>query len=307
MTNLGKLEPVNVRDIWQNEEDDFTPWLASRKGLRLLSEWVGLPLEDGRAEVQVGQFRADIVCKDISDPDRPATVVIENQLEPSDHDHLGKLLAYTSGTQADSGIWIATEFAPEHLDAVRAWNKPQDRPVDLYCVELATWSIDESRPVVTFNVLERPDSSKSRVMHLAPTASHAGILNQFWSRFHEVMETKGPGWEPIHTLNETFRSYDIGHENACLSVVRDPVTNRARLYIYWGNKWLFRELKRDRKAIEHELGEPAEWSSTPKRSSIDIRQPANLYDQSKWDEEIEWMINKLQLLDRVFRHRLANL
>ena len=311
MANLGKLEPVNVRDIWQNEEDDFTPWLASRKGLRLLSEWVGLPLEDGRAEVQVGQFRADIVCRDISDPDRPATVVIENQLEPSDHDHLGKLLAYASGTQADSGIWIATDFAPEHLDAVRAWNKPADRPVDLYCVQLSGWSIDGSRPIATFNVLVRPDSSKSRVMHLASSASHAGVLDQFWSRFQEKMATDGPGWKTRHVWDETYRSYEIGHPGACLSVVRDIARSRARLYIFRGYRWMFDELKRDQTAINSELGGRVRWRASAakpnKRCSIDLGRPAHLYDRSKWDEEIEWMIDKLQLLDRVFRERLKAL
>lgn len=305
MTNLGRLEPVNVRDIWPNEAGVFTPWLASRKGLWLLSEWVGVPLDDARTEVQVGQFRADVVCKDLSDPESPATVVIENQLEPSDHDHLGKLLAYACGTQAHSGIWIATDFAPEHLDAVRAWNRTKDRPVDLYCIQLAAWSIDRSRPIATFNVLVRPDSSKSRVMHLTSTDSHSGILNQFWSQFHEKMATDGPGWKPRHKWDETYRSYEIGHPGACLSVVRDLARNRARLYIFRGNRWLYDALQRDRKAINRELGGRVRWCpSETERCSVDLGWPAHLYDRSKWDEEIEWMIDKLQLLDRVFRKRL---
>ena len=306
--DLGTLESVDVRDIWPHEEDDFTPWLASRKGLRLLSEWVGVPLEDAQTEVQVGQFRADVVCKDVSDPETPVTVVVENQLEPSDHDHLGKLLAYACGTQAHSGIWIATDFTPEHLDAVRAWNRPADRPVDLYCVQLAAWSIDGSRPIVTFNVLVRPDAPNSKVTHLEPAASHASVLDQFWSRFHEVMASDGPGRIPRHKWDETYRSFDIGHESACLSVVRDLERNRARLYIFRGNRWLYDELKRDRRTINRELGEPARWRSTKtERCSIDLSSPAHLYDQSKWDEEIEWMIDKLLLLDRVFRKRLASL
>ena len=310
MPHLGQLRSVDVRDIWPNEEDDFTPWLASRKGLRLLSEWVGLPLNNGQAEIQVGQFRADVVCKDASNPDNPAIVVIENQLEPSDHDHLGKLLAYACGTQADTGIWIATDFAPEHLDAVRALNRPPDRPVSLYCVQLAAWTIDGSRPIVTFNVLTSPDSLDTGAVQLNPTAGHSGVLDQFWARFHEEMETKGPDWEPIHTWSETYRSFDVGHAGACLSVVRDVVTNRARLYIYKGNRWIYDELKQDRRSINRELGGRVRWrkaKSDDERCSIDISRPAHLYDRSKWDEEIEWMIDKLQLLDRVFRKRLANL
>ena len=310
MPHLGQLRSVDVRDIWPNEEDDFTPWLASRKGLRLLSEWVGVPLEDAQTEVQVGQFRADIVCKDVSDPETPVTVVIENQLEPSDHDHLGKLLAYACGTQAHSGIWIATDFTPEHLDAVRAWNRPPDRPVDLYCVQLAAWSIDGSRPIVSFNVLARPEASKSRPTYFESTASHSSVLNQFWSSFHEVMVTDGPGWTTRHVWDETFRSFEIGNKGACLSVVRDLARNRARLYIFRGNRWIYDELKRDRMSINREIGGQVRWrkgKSDNERCSIDISRPAHLYDRSRWDEEIEWMIDKLQLLDRVFRERLASL
>lgn len=307
---LSRLERVDVRETWPNEEHDFTPWLASDRGLQLLSEWLGLLLEQGVPEVEVGQFRADVVCRDFSVPEHPTTVVIENQLGPSDHDHLGKLLTYANGLQADTGIWIATDFAPEHLDAVSAWNSPPDRTVDLYCVQLATWRIGRSRDIAaTFNVVVRPDAPYLIAAQFEPSAIDTNILDQFWSRFHDVMTTKGPGWEPIHTRYETYRSFDIGHPAACLSVVRDfdIGRNRARLYIYKGNDLVYRELERDRRLIDRELGDRTDWndgSEDSERSSIDLRCPAHLYDRSKWDEEIEWMIDKLLLLDRVFRRRL---
>ena len=301
---LRRLEPVNVRDIWPNEEEYFTPWLASEEGLALLSEWVGIPLTHARREVNVGQFRADILCTEVSDPANTATVVIENQLGPSDHDHLGKLLTYAFGTQAAIGIWIATDFAPEHLEAIRAWNQPPDRPVSIYCVQVSAWRIGQSHTAAaTFNVLVRPDSPNAAAPRLVPTADLAGILNQFWSRFHKEM-AKGPGWKLRHAKNPTYMSYEIGDRRACLSVVREAGRNRARLYIFRGNESLFKALKRYRGAINRELGEPVWWSSNDRRSSIDLSGPAHLYDRSKWDEEIEWMSDKLQLLDRVFRHRL---
>lgn len=305
--NLQRLEPVDVREVWLNEDEHFTPWLASDQGLDLLSEWVGMRLKGARCEVKVGQFRADIVCNEVSDPANTATVVIENQLGASDHDHFGKLLTYASGTQSAIGIWIATDFAPEHLDAVRALNRSPDRPISLYCVQVAAWRMGRSSAVAaSFNVLVRPDAPNQDSPQLVPTLNITGILNQFWSRFQEAM-AEGPDWKPRHTRYASYMSYEIGDERACLSVVREPWRNRVRLYIFRGKQSLFKALKRDRRSINRELGDTAWWSSTDQRSSIDLCSPAHLYDQSKWDEEIEWMIDKLQLLDRVFRNRLERL
>lgn len=102
--NLGRLERVELRDIWLSEAADFTPWLARKENLDILGETLGIDLELEAQERPVGPFRADILCKDIG-TDR--WVLIENQLEQTDHNHLGQLLTYASGLEAVTIVWIA--------------------------------------------------------------------------------------------------------------------------------------------------------------------------------------------------------
>ena len=108
---LGRLTRVDLRDIWTSEASDFTPWLAREDNLAILGETLGIDLELEAQEKAVGPFRADILCKDI----RSGTwVLVENQLERTDHSHLGQLLTYASGLEAVTIVWIAARFTEEH-------------------------------------------------------------------------------------------------------------------------------------------------------------------------------------------------
>ena len=102
---LGKLEQVDPRTLWDTEPGDFTPWLA--KNIELLAEELGLDLELLQVEKPVGDFSCDILARDTG-RDRP--VIIENQLEATDHRHLGQLLTYASGLDAAVVVWISPEI-----------------------------------------------------------------------------------------------------------------------------------------------------------------------------------------------------
>tara|TARA_R110001599_G_scaffold294201_1_gene498180 strand:- start:6655 stop:6963 length:309 start_codon:yes stop_codon:yes gene_type:complete len=94
MTNLGRLTKIDLRDIWKTEAQDFTAWLAQEDNMAILSETLGQDLEVEAQERNIGPFRADILCKDLDDN---SWVLVENQLERTDHTHLGQLLTYASG------------------------------------------------------------------------------------------------------------------------------------------------------------------------------------------------------------------
>ena len=112
---LGRLESVEPRDVWSSESEDFTPWLAQAENLKLLGETIGLDLELEAQEKDVGPFRADILCKETSSDD---WVLIENQLERTDHTHLGQLLTYAAGLKAVTVVWVARIFTEEHRAAL---------------------------------------------------------------------------------------------------------------------------------------------------------------------------------------------
>ncbi len=113
--DLGKLEKVELRDIWETEGQGFTPWLAEEKNLEMLGEAIGIELELEAQEKDVGPFRADILCKNLEDD---SLVLIENQIERTDHKHLGQLLTYASGLQSVTIVWIAAKFTEEHRAAL---------------------------------------------------------------------------------------------------------------------------------------------------------------------------------------------
>ena len=132
--DLGKLEKVPVRSVWKHEAHDFTPWLA--KNLNELAEALGLDLdvEQAEEEAPVGTFSLDILVRDV-DGGRP--VIIENQLEKTDHDHLGKLLTYAAGYNAGVIVWITGEFTDEHRAALD-WLNQETGELD-FVQKLDTW------------------------------------------------------------------------------------------------------------------------------------------------------------------------
>lgn len=151
--DLGQIESAELQEAWPKEDADFTPWLARAENLQMLSEALDLDLALEESEKPVGSFRADLVCLDESQNVR---VVIENQLEQTDHKHLGQLLAYAAGLNAQIVIWIAREFRDEHKEAIDWLNSSTINSISAYAVEVHLWRIDGSRPAPKFEVVSRP-------------------------------------------------------------------------------------------------------------------------------------------------------
>ena len=149
---LGRLERLaNPRDIWKHEASDFTPWLA--ENIDVLSDAIGLPLTVVGQEVLVGDFRVDIHA---TDPDG-MNVIIENQLEPSDHSHLGQLLVYASGIEASTAIWITTRLRDEHRSALVWLNERTDADVRAFGIEVSIVRIGDSLCAPVLDVVVEPN------------------------------------------------------------------------------------------------------------------------------------------------------
>ncbi|MBN2560511.1 MAG: DUF4268 domain-containing protein [Phycisphaerae bacterium] len=155
MANLGRLEKVDLRTGWKNEAGDFTPWLAQDENLKLLGETLGMDLVLVGQEQGVGQFRADIVCRDVASS---STVLIENQLEPTDHNHLGQILTYAAGLEAVSIIWVARKFIDQHRAALDWLNEHTDEQIAFFGLEVELWRIGKSPVAPKFNVVSKPNN-----------------------------------------------------------------------------------------------------------------------------------------------------
>ncbi len=155
MEELGRLKEItNIRDIWPDEARDFTPWLAQQDNIEILSEALGIDLSADDTEVSVGDFRADIIAYE-TDTDRK--VLIENQLGDTDHDHLGKLITYASGTKADYVVWIVKRARDEHRAAVEWLNNHTDESVRFFLCEIKVFQIGASSKAPKFEVVEKPN------------------------------------------------------------------------------------------------------------------------------------------------------
>ena len=177
---FGELKEVELRDVWAHEAHDFTPWLADN--LERLSKVIGIPIELVDTEEPIGQFAADIVCQNPEDGNR---VLIENQLEGSDHTHLGQILTYLAGSEARIIIWIAHSFAEPHLSAIRSFNENTAEPFSFFAVKVRVLQIADSSLVPQFEVLERPSQWDRSLRDTIKTGlSEMGEFRRdFWTSF----------------------------------------------------------------------------------------------------------------------------
>lgn len=192
--DFGRLETVPLRTAWVHEAGAFTPWLA--QNLDRLSDALGIPLELVGAEVRVTQFSADILARNVADG---SAVLIENQLEESDHGHLGQIMTYLAGTEAQTIVWVAPRFFDAHLSAIRWLNEHTAKSFSFFAVEVRVVRIGNSPLAPVFDVVERPNDWERTVQEQArQTGQLSGIgefRKAFWTHLiarHPSEQTSGP-------------------------------------------------------------------------------------------------------------------
>lgn len=149
---LGRLERIDLRNAWLSESSSFTPWLAESANMKLLGDAIGIELEVEAQEKDVGPFRADILCKDTA---TGHWVLIENQLERTDHTHLGQLMTYAAGLDAVTIVWLAQRFTEEHRAALDWLNRVTDERINFFGLEIELWRIGDSPMAPKFNVVSK--------------------------------------------------------------------------------------------------------------------------------------------------------
>ena len=151
---LGKLKEIDIRKVWAHEQYDFSKWLATEENIKELSDTLGLSLTNIETEKFVGSYRCDILCQDEI---TGKNVLIENQLEPTNHDHLGKIITYASGLDASVVVWIVAEARSEHASAIEWLNKHTDDDVSFFLIEVHAYTIGDSEPAPMFKIIDIRD------------------------------------------------------------------------------------------------------------------------------------------------------
>ena len=214
---FATLEDVPLRDAWAHEAHRFTPWLAAN--LSRLSEAIGIPLELTGTEVKVGAFSADILARNAIDD---SVVLIENQLESSDHTHLGQIMTYLAGLETHTMVWVAPTFREEHLSAIRWLNEHTVDPFAFFAVKVRVVRISDSPFAPLFEVIERPNNWDRNVAS-ARREAQAGLSEigqfrkDFWTRFCALYPEEGEAggsssrWHDLSGTDAKLAQY-VSHE-----------------------------------------------------------------------------------------------
>lgn len=312
---LGRLQRVTLRDVWNSEASDFTPWLAREENLALLGEAIGLELELEAQEKSVGPFRADLLCKDtLTD----SWVLVENQLERTDHSHLGQLMTYAAGLDAVTIVWIAERFTDEHRAALDWLNEITSDQVNFFGLEIELWRISGSPVAPKFNIVSKPNDWTKQVAQTRREAAAEGLTEtrltqqEYWAAFTEVLAQRTNRVRPTKPLPNSWINFAIGRAqiNLGASVHAPQRRVRASIGLTGSNaKSHFYLLQEQKTEIERELGISLDWEELPhgKESRISLWLDADPMDRETWPAQHEWLANQLDALHRVFANRVKRL
>jgi hypothetical protein len=291
---LGILKTVRPRQKWGNEARDFTPWLA--ENIIELNKALGLELEVENIEVGVGPYSADILAKDTGTNEY---VVIENQLEKTNHDHLGKAITYASVLDASTIIWIATDFTEEHKKSLDWLNDHTHEKISFYGVQVELWQIDDSKAALRFNVISKPNLAVRQAARSKGTddlSDKRRFQFEFWNKFKDKLAKtkKIPSLQtprPQYWFDVTLGKSYIHISNTCNT---DDNTVGVRIYI--GNKIAdsmlpFLESKKDE--IEKSIGQKLSWNPNPDNRDkvIILQHTTDFADKEKLEEAINWLVD----------------
>lgn len=306
---LGKVQRVNLRDAWPNEASSFTPWLASEEGMELLQDALDMELEVEATEKFVGPFKADILAKRTDTTD-DHWVLIENQLERTDHRHLGQLLTYAAGLEAVTIVWIAESFAEEHQKALEWLNDVTGDQLEFFGLEIELWQIAGSPPAPMFNIVAEPNDWSREVKQAAAGAQLTDLKQQqqqYWQTLRTRLLDKKSKVRPQKAHPQHWAYYAVGRSNvvlsACLNTPKKFVWVALSLMGPLGKVW-FDELLSKKAEIEAKIGEPLEWERLEgrKESRVELHlKNADPTDEADWPRQQAWMIEKLERFYDVFR------
>lgn len=310
---LGKLEKVDLREYWTDESRDFTPWLAELENIALLGETLDIEMEVIEQEQAVGSFRADIYAKDTTNG---TNILIENQLEKTDHTHLGQLITYAAGLDSVIVIWISPQFTEEHRAAIDWLNRVTTENLNFFGIEIELWKIGESQPAPKFNIVSKPNDWTRYIQQTVdPSQLSKGqhMLLEFWTAFRDYMESSGSKIKCRKPQPQNWMDFSLGKTGIWISAIINAQKGWVAIGLYIGgvnrdNR--FNTLKTKYEKQSHEkISKELIWSKKPQRRNDEIRltletDPSN---HLKWPEQHAWLKENLEKFYKFFYEKVNNL
>lgn len=301
---LAKLAKVDLRDVWKHEALDFTNWLAESENLSLLSDEIGIDISLIQTEASVGKFSVDILAEE---EQTGRKIVIENQLETTDHDHLGKIITYASGFDAEIIIWIIREVREEHKQAIDWLNEHTDEKINFFVIKMEVWQIGDSPYAPKFYVVSQPNDWAKAIKQTSSQSSKISetklLQLEFWEKFREFAQDKGSKIRLGKPRPQHWFDISLGTSNAYMTLTASNQLSLISSEIYIPNsKELFIGLQNFREKIHQELGFELEWAELPDRKASRIKALKQVIfsDINQWENYFFWLLEKTDALQRVF-------
>ena len=294
MDKLGKMIRItDLRAVWPHEAKDFTKWLAQEENLTLLGDAIDIELELEERESSVGSFNVDIFAKEVGTNRR---VIIENQLEDTNHDHLGKLITYASGKGAEVIVWVVKRARDEHRQAIEWLNQHTDSNIGFFLLEIELWQIGDSDKAPRFNIVEKPNDW-TKTMKTIEGLSDTDLLKlEFWTGFNDAMSNND-------TFKHHFRArkaspqhwYDLSIGSSayhvCLTINTQKQCIGADIYID-DDKELFAQFKSHQEEIASMLNSDVDWREAKKACRFCISTDINPKKRENWQKAYKWLLEK---------------
>lgn len=304
MTNLGTLKEItDLRSIWPYEALNFTPWVA--ENVDLLADAVGLDITVDETESSVGDFNVDIYA---SETGTDRKIIIENQLEDTDHDHLGKLITYASGKGADVVIWVVKHAREEHKAAVEWLNNHTDDKIGFFLCEIKLFQIGDSQIAPAFTVVERPNDWTKEIRKTASANSTQQQRLEYWQAFNDYAFSDANFSRIFNKRKPTtdhWMDFSIGSSACHIAVSQKRKAVDVELYIN-DDKELFKSLFAYKDEIEKNMEMELEWKELPERkaSRILIEKTVDLDDRATWPEQFDYIMDTCIKMKRAFKRYL---
>jgi hypothetical protein len=298
---LGKLKKVELREAWKHEASNFTQWLAQEENLTLLGDEIGFEIKLLQTEAAVGSFNVDILAEE---ENTGRKIIIENQLEITNHDHLGKIVTYASGYDAQIIVWVVKDAREEHRQAVDWLNEHTDENTEFYLIRIELWQIESSPYAPKFEIVSKPNDWTKAVRSDTSGLTDTKVKQlEFWTQFKEFAKKRKTQLHLQKSYPQHWTNIGIGSADANISLTINTKENwfGAELYIT-DNKDLYRKLFGQKDRIEADLGEKPEWMELPARKASRIRvvKSGNFTDMTTWEDTFEWLLNEAEKFRQVF-------
>jgi hypothetical protein len=301
MSKLGKLEKVDLREVWEHEARDFSDWLSKTENIALLSQELGIELETVGTEETSGRFRVDILAKETNSGD---FVIIENQLEATNHDHLGKVITYAAGYDAKYIIWIVRQALDEHMKAIEWLNEHLDDSISCFLVQIEVWRIGNSEPAPRFELLAVKNNWAADLKRSVDSEEHSpNKLRQqdFWRALRDNFKARDSNMRVQSPLPQHWLNFSLGSSFCHPYLTINSKENFVSCDLWTNNKDFLAFLQEREADIKSDLNREFNWWEANKSGGLRTVLTVNdVYDQNEFTKSFDWLYQSVKLFQTVF-------